>query len=373
MGTIRITGSYDNTGYGVASKATAICLINAGLDISTQVINTNMSRREFANDAMWQTIANHINSRKSKINLVQLMPKLWSYGFQKDTYNIGYMFWESDRICDEWVNIINNGLCNEVWVPCPSNYDALINSGVKKPVYIVPQHTRFALMDREHGSALLPIPNETAYKFYSIFQWSQRKNPESLLQAYFREFLGEEDTMLVIKTYGPSAFADKRWIKEAILDIKEGSGSTAPIYLFGELLTIEQINAIHAQCHCYVYSGRSEGWNIPLIESMAYKKQVITTKTGGIADWITDQSAYIIPHKKIPINTDGNVWGAYYRSNPPQNWGDVEISDVQKMMRKAYEERNDYTSRINYYDNVLSLCSEDNVLRIVKERLSKIL
>lgn len=371
---IRFTATFDQSGYGVAACNSLLILLNTGFDISTQMINTHMSRQEIAkSEGYYKALQYSNHDVKSKVSIAQLMPPLWAYAFKKDTFNVGWFFWESDRICDEWIKIINDGLCNEVWVPCISNYNALVNSGIKKPIFVVPQYTKFNFIDEEQANTILPIPNKNTYRFYSIFQWSQRKNPESLFKAYFNEFSGQEDVMLVVKTYGPSPFADRRRIKEAILDFKEKSNSTAPVYLFGELLTNEQINAIHAQCHCYVYSGRAEGWNIPLLESIAYKKQIITTKTGGIADWITDKSAYIIPHKQIAINTEGHIWGTYYKSNPSQHWGDVDVIDVQNSMRKAYEEKNNYFYRINHYDKILNICNEDHVTKIIKERLSKIL
>lgn len=372
MSTIKVIGVFDNSGYGVANKATAVALINSGLDVGTYITRTGMSRLEFAQDADFAAISKRLTTKSSKINIVQLIPRLWPELMQKGAYNIGYFFWESDKISDPWIDIINNGLCNEVWVPCQSNYNALINSGVKKPVYIIPQYTKIDLMDREAAKALVPIPNAEAYKFYSVFQWTQRKNPEALFKAYFNEF-SNENVMLVVKTYGPSPFSDKRWIKETILNIKEKSGSKAPVYLFGDLMTSQQINAIHPQCDCYVYTGRAEGWNIPLVESLAYKKQVITTKTGGIADWITDESAYIIPHNLIPIDAVGQAWGMFYYSNPPQQWGDVKIEDVQKTMRTAYNERNEFSNRINHYDDILKVSSEQNVVAAIKERLAKIL
>lgn len=370
MSTIRITGVFDNSGYGTANKHTLHALISAGFDVTTEVMSTPMSRQEFSKDADLREAVKRVSRKPAQINIVQLIPNLWHYGFQKNSRNIGYLFWESDKICDEWIDIINNGMCAEVWVPCKSNYDALINSGVKKPIYVVPQYTKIDLMDKESARVLLPIPNNEAYRFYSIFQWTQRKNPESLFNAYLNEFSNKDNVMLVVKTYGPSPFSDRRWIKEAILDMKEKSGSTAPIYLFGELMTPEEINAIHAQCDCYVYSGRSEGWNIPLLEGMAYKKQVITTKTGGIADWITDDSAYIIPHKLIPIDASGQAWGRFYQSDPPQHWGDVNVKDVQNVMRKAYNEKNNYFQRIKYYDAVLNVSSLENIIKLMKERLT---
>jgi len=370
--TIKLTGVFDNSGYGVANKATALALIKSGLNISTYITKTGMSRFEFAKDSDFDIVAKRYSTKKTDINIVQLIPRLWPDFFHKETYNIGYFFWESDKISDSWIDIINNGLCNEVWVPCPSNYKSLINSGIKKPIYIIPQYTKIELQDRNQAQMLVPIPNNGSYRFYSIFQWTQRKNPEALFNAYFNEF-SDENVMLVVKTYGPSPFADKRWIKETILNIKEKSGSKAPIYLFGDLMTSKQINAIHPQCDCYVYVGRAEGWNIPLVESLAYKKQIITTKTGGIADWITDESAYIIPHHLVPIDAAGQAWGAFYYSNPPQQWGDVQIEDVQKAMRKAYNERNDFSHRINHYDDILKVSSEQNVIAAMKERLSKVL
>lgn len=373
MSTLRITGVFDNSGYGVANKATAVALIDAGFDVTTGVITTNMSRMEFAQDKNYAAIVKRISNKKPKVEIVQLVPRLWQEQFQRGVYNIGYFFWESDKICDSWIEIINNGLCNEVWVPCQSNYDALINSGVKKPIYIVPQYTQISLMNKELAQKILPIPNDGTYNFYSIFQWTQRKNPGALFQAYFNEFSNEENVMLVVKTYGPSPFADRRRIKEFILNTKEKSGSTAPVYLFGELMTAEQVNAIHPQCHCYVYSGRGEGWNIPLLESMAYKKQIITTKTGGIADWITNESAYIIPHTLIPIDAAGQAWGWFYQSDPPQKWGEVRVEDVQKAMRQAYNERNNYAHRINHYNDVLKISSKNNIINIMKERLARVL
>lgn len=370
---IRFTSTFDSSGYGKASRDTAICLINSGINVSVQVINTSMSRREFSIDNDQVVINRHINNKKANINIVQLIPNLWHLGFDKDTYNIGYFFIESDRICDDWINIINNGLCNEVWVTCQSNYNALMTSGIKKPVYLIPQCCRVNKIDADIGSKVLPLPNNSSYKFYSIFQWSQRKNPETLLRAYFNEFSNEDNVMLILKTYGPSSFSDKRNIKESILNIKAHTESSALVYFIGDLLTIEQTNAIHPQCNCYVSTSSGEGWNIPLTESMVYGKQIISARSGGIIDFVNDEDIYLIPSKQININTDGNIWGHYYKSDPPQKWCDINVVDVQNAMRMAYSEKNNYEYRIKKYNKILNNCSEYNVSEIIKQRLSRIL
>jgi len=371
LSTIRVTGYFDNSGYGYANKQLLSVLLKTEHRIVTNILNTPMSRAEFAQDELQKEVVARLSPNiKVDVNIVQVVPFLCDYRFQKGARNILTFFWETDRICQNWIDIINNGLTTEIWVPCPSNYDALMRSGIKKPVYIVPQYIKTNMMDKEKAKRILPVPcGKDTYCFYSVFQWSLRKNPEALFKAYFNEFI-QENVMLVVKTYGQSPFSDRRWIKEFILDMKEKSGSKAPVYLFGELLQPDQIDAIAPQCHCYVYTGRGEGLNIPLVSALEYKQQVITTKTGGIVDWITDESAYIIPHKLIPVDTAGQAWGTFYVSDPPQQWGDIMVEDVQRAMRKAYIERNDYSYRIKNYDNILNVGKLDNVVNLIKERLS---
>lgn len=375
MKKIRISNTYDNSGYGVAGTTLTSLLIEAGYDISTNVIYTPMSRRDFAKSQEMEQIHKRLSNTKTPINLAITVPFLCDHHFQKGTYCVLQMFWETDKLCQEWINMINDGYTSEVWVPCKTNYDALMKSGIKKPVHIVPQYTKTDLMSAEEARTILPIPgNDETYRFYSIFQWIKRKAPETLLQAYFSEFSKDDNVMLVLKTYGPSAFADKRWIKEAILSMKEKSGNPnpPPVFYLGDLLQPDQVNAIHPQCQCYVYCGRGEGWNLPLIDAMNYGKQVITNKTGGISDWMDDDSAYIIPHKMMPLDTAGQAWARFYQSDPPQNWGESSIMDVRKMMRKAFDERNQCESRINRYEDILKICNKESVLALIKERLETI-
>lgn len=336
-----------------------------------------MSRHEYSVDPTYEQVVAHQallekNRVKPEINVVQLVPVFVDHFFVKGAYNILYFFWETDRICKDWVDRINNSTCNEVWVPCPSNLEALLNSGVIKPIKVIPQFTPVEIGSKENARKILPIPNDDKYNFYSTFQWTERKNPKALLQAYFNEFTNKDNVQLVLKTYGPSPFADRRWIKEAILEMKAQHTDPPPVFYLGELLKPEEVNAIHAQCQCYVYCGRGEGWNIPLVEAMNYGKQVITTKTGGIADWIDDKSAYIIPHKSISIDAASQAWGQFYQSVPSQNWGDVNTEDVQKAMRQAYNEKNDYLYRIKSYKDVLKICDKEAVVNLMRERFAEI-
>lgn len=374
---IRFTGTFDQSGYGNAARDTCMALIHAGYNVATQVIVTPMSRQEAAGCNNYAEIIKRINPNvKAKVNITELIPPLWHNAFQKDTYNIGYFFWEVDLLPDEWVKIINEGLCNEVWVPCEWNKVICQRSGVNKPIYVIYPVTQFSIQAKQDAKKLLPIGGkDDAYRFYSIFQWSNRKNGDGLLRAYFNEFTSKDNVLLVIKSYGSSvSVAERRIIKEVISDLKRTSSNPdpPPVYFFGELLKPNEVSAIHPQCHCYISPHRGEGWGIPIAEAMSYGNQVVTTKIGGITDFLDDKNkptGYIIPNTWETVTK--MPWTQYY--NDKQKWGGIKDLDIQYAMRQAYDERNNFSYRVNNYKSILDLCSEGAIIKLIKERLSRVL
>src|SRR6266567_2244154 len=103
---LRITSVFDNSGYGFAARQTSNLLINAGIDISTNIIQTPMSRYEFSQDAEFTEIIKRSRTRKPyAINLAITIPSLAHYAFEKGKRNFLYFFWESDKICNQWIDI----------------------------------------------------------------------------------------------------------------------------------------------------------------------------------------------------------------------------------------------------------------------------
>ncbi|MCF1193308.1 hypothetical protein LRR18_17095, partial [Mangrovimonas sp. AS39] len=69
-----------------------------------------------------------------------------------------------------------------------------------------------------------PIENigEDTYIFYSIYQWSERKNPSVFIEAYLREFNLSDKVALVLKTYYKDfSQNDTRILRSIIGSIKE--------------------------------------------------------------------------------------------------------------------------------------------------------
>jgi len=101
---------------------------------------------------------------------------------------------ETDRIPADWVAAANR--MDEVWVPSTFNRETFRNSGVTRPIHIVPLG-----VDPDYFHPEIHSRRPTgAFTFLSVFEWGERKAPEILLRAFNEEFHRRENVVLICKT-----------------------------------------------------------------------------------------------------------------------------------------------------------------------------
>ena len=116
-----------------------------------------------------------------------------------------------------------------------------------------------------------------------MFDFQHRKNPETLLKAYWKEFTSRDNVVLVIKTYGDSQ-------NEVLAKINEykkrlGFGNeTAPLYVTIDTLGDRQFRGIYTLGNAFVLPTRGEGVGIPFMEALSSGIPVIAT--GWEDKWI---------------------------------------------------------------------------------------
>lgn len=366
---IRFGGVFNNTGYGIAARDTAYAMIEKGIPLTIKQLPATDKRDD---SSIYQQRVNQLINKNIdyKINIAQIIPPMWNQVFEKNTWNIGYFFWETDRICKEWADILNGTLVNEIWVPCEYNRQACINSGVKKPIYVVPQCT--TLSKNENSSYEIDFIKNDAFKFYSIFQWTERKNGAALIRSYVKEFEKDDNVILALKTHRFSyQQQEKNALRDLIINIKNSVGkkSAPPIYLIKDNLPYEILSQLHRQCDCYVTVSRGEGWSMPIAEAMACGKPVITTQTGGITEYLNNDNAYIVPHRLEYVT--GMPWIKWYTSE--QKWGATRDSEIRSAMRLAYNERKNFLNKTEKYDDILDSVSVKAIGETINNRIDNIL
>lgn len=247
--------------------------------------------------------------------------------------------WETSRIPRRWVGPLNKA--DAVLVPTRHNKRAMLDSGVKSPIYIVP-HGVNARYFSPRGKRRSP------FTFVSVFGFQHRKNPEALLRAYWEEFSPADRVRLIIKTNGYARHENRKWIESRIKAYKARlalSKNTAPVKLLTGRLSRQAVRRLYAKGHVFVLPTRGEGVGLPFLEAMASGIPVIATGWGGQMDFLHPRNSYLVRYRlQTPItsmNSRSSI-SRQFRSlfaEKGQLWAEPDLLSLRKEMRKAYANR----------------------------------
>lgn len=286
---------------------------------------------------------------------------------QSNAYKIGYFYWEADKLPIQWSTTLNK--VNELWVPCKLVKDACLRAGYKGGIKIIPTpYSEF------NDKIDITIPSnidasyslgENTYKFYSIFQWQNRKNYKLLITSYLKAFTPDDNVVLILKVNTLNNSPNK--IAEEINSLKEKLKLHyyPPIYLSTAIVDPAAINGLHQYADCYVSPHHGEGWGMPIHDAMRFKKQIIVTKYGGVTEWLNDESAHIIKHTLGPV-TDmewSNLYGSY------QNWAYPSQSHLISLFKDVYLNHKKYEYKTDNAASIAESMSIDAVSKIINLEL----
>jgi GT2 family glycosyltransferase len=240
---------------------------------------------------------------------------------------VGFTMLEVDGFPREWVR--QAGRMDEVWVPSEFNRRGFLESGLKRPVEVVPLG-----IDPDHfHPGVRGFPNPAGeFVFLSNFEWGERKDPATLLQAFSREFSAGERVRLVCKITNrdPSV----RVIDEIRrLNLLETGGRIS--YIFNREFPYSELGALYRSADCYVSAGRGEGWDMPLMEAMACGLPSIVTDWGAHLEFAHPGNAYLLRVRKL---VPAVAKCPYYEGF---SWADPDPEHLRHLLRNAYENRDE--------------------------------
>jgi glycosyltransferase involved in cell wall biosynthesis len=334
-----------SSGIGIASREYALALYRQGVDIKVMK-GSKLSRSS-------NLISNRLQTGLSKKPYIPLNPKVLIYHGLPNTLNMEkarkqYDFimlntvWETTKIPNNWFPNINR--FDAVCVPSAHNKAAMRNSGVRIPVYIVPHGVNTKTFTPKNNKIPLQLAPNT-FIFVSIFTFQHRKNPETLLRAYWEEFSSKDRVGLVIKTNGFGSHETGGWIKKRIHAYKKrlglGSKKTAPLHLITDYTSPQKLKGIYTAGHAFVLPTRGEGVGLPFLEALSSGVPVIATRWGGQMDFLNSRNSFLIPYKlKPPSNSMKRSISrsfSYLFAQKGQLWAEPNLNNLKQQMRFAYK------------------------------------
>jgi len=338
-------GSNSNSGYGMATSAfkESFKKIN-NFNIDFKIYNDEISYNK---------------NLKYNIEIILGHPPYDS--LRIGSYRIIYFYWETDKLPRLWENQIMDS--DEIWAPCNLVKDVCLKAGYKNKIKIIPTPTFIDIKNtyniRLKNNLSNYFLNPQYYKFYSIFQWQPRKGYNELLSAYFDEFKYGEEVVLILKI-NPIPNVEIKKIIDEIKKIKNYYNSKANLFLISEYLSNNDIQSLHLYSDCFVLPHYGEGWGMPIHEAAVFGNPIITTKYGGITDFLNN-NIYYIDHNIVPVS--GMEWNKFYSFD--QNWAKPNIDSLKSNMRYVY---NNKIKKSNSFDNF----SINNISKIIEENIKDI-
>ena len=331
---IKYVFAQDPSGYGNAARNDIHALYMAGANLTTEVIK---QMGEDTNYGISGLISNSLKDRNINYGakIIHLTPDLYPRYIEEGKYNIARLFWETDRLPKEWVQPCN--MVQEIWTASEQMAKMIKDSGVNVPIKWFPQPIDTSNLYENIPAFSTQFPKD--FTFYSIFQWIARKNPRALLRAYWKEFEGNDNVTLLLKTYRISYHqSEYEMIKDEIVQLKNDLRLKhyPKIYLVERLLSEKEIIKLHLMGDCFIQSSSGEGWSRPTQEAMLYGKPVISGDNGGITDYLTPYYYYKVNSSEVRATVQPFI--PWYTND--MFWKELDEDSLREQMRTVYNEYN---------------------------------
>ncbi|MDR3528665.1 MAG: glycosyltransferase family 4 protein [Rhizomicrobium sp.] len=238
---------------------------------------------------------------------------------------IGYWSWELSRMPDNWVHSLR--FVDEVWAPSQFTADA-IRRATSKPVRVVPHPVAIrpagAQRRADFGVA------EDTFVVLCVFNFSssiERKNPIGAIRAFITAFGDDPKAQLIIKTSGAARYPI------AYRQVLDAAAGAQNIRVIEADLDRGLISDLIASVDVVLSLHRAEGFGLVMAEAMHAGKVVVATAWSGNLDFMTDETAALVPVTQVPSNDSEHLY-----CFEGQTWADADLDAAAAWLKRLADE-----------------------------------
>lgn len=313
-------------GYAQMAREQMRALWDIGAYVSYERIYDGADEHE-TGDGLIDNIA-RLKRRTDSVEVAAAPADLWHKVNSK--LRVGYTMLEVDGIPSDWVQAANR--MDEIWVPTQFNLETFKNSGVKKPIEVVPLG-----VDIDHfNTDIRPYRTFDNFVFLSVFEWGERKAPDILIKAFNEEFSADDGVVLLLAATNRDPGVN---IGDKLRDLKLRLGRAPIILWVNPELDGSQLGALYRSANAFALTTKGEGWGLPILEAMACGLPVIATDWSAHTSFFDETVGYPI---KVQHMEPAIAKCPYYEGF---RWALPDLDHLREMMRYVYEHQDEAKAR----------------------------
>lgn len=275
------------------------------------------------------------NDESADVEIWFDQPQHWK--FSDGPYKIGFHPWESTRLHEIWVPVMNQ--CDEVWTPSPIIAQWYRDGGIKVPVHVY-----------EHGvnKDWTPKKREVTDKmrFLHVGMEAARKGGSETMRAFRTAFPNNEDVELTMKTINDG------W------NIPSVGRST----ILNKRMDVPELVQLYHDHHVFVYPSWGEGFGLSPLQALATGMPTIT-----LPAW-APYAQFLDPKLSISSRLVQSPWR---RSHHPGKMFKPCFDDIVDRFRYAYDHYDEvHAAALQRAPQIAERYDWDNVTKSAFENLA---
>lgn len=313
-------------GVGEAGRRLYSLVERTGVPAELVGVGLNDSRQGHATGTAIRTAPSFENAIVS-VNADQLARVGPAVGLQHlRGKKVGYWFWELEYFPPDQAGGFE--YVDEVWAATTFMKTAF-ETVADRPVRLVPLPIHLNSEPTLYTRAALGLP-EASFVFltnFDYFSTFERKNPIGVIEAYLSAFGADDGAVLVVKSInGHRMSLNSERVKGAAQGRRD-------VIFQDDYVTAAQMRAMIELADCYVSLHRAEGLGLNMSDAIARRTPVIATAYSGNMDFMTAETAALVPFELRQIGEHGGLY-------PAEGWwAEPDLSTAAEQMRRLFDDR----------------------------------
>jgi autotransporter strand-loop-strand O-heptosyltransferase len=238
--------------------------------------------------------------------------------------SILYTVWESTEYPAEFLDKLK--LYDQLWVPSEWQRAASIAQGIPEEfVKVVPEGVDPEIYKPE-GAGIDEVRREFHFSFVNVGQWQPRKSTLEICQSFIKAFPRNNKVRLYLSADTLFPSDTYKSTEERLAAYGLNDPRIIPVHFEEREAYIRRLQS----SHCFVSCSRSEGWGLPMCESMACGIPTIVADFGGSTEYAGD--AIVIPIRELK-----KPEGIYGNWDVPGKWGEPDYDCLVAQMKDVYK------------------------------------